>query len=61
MVSVSQPYRHNESYPVSVDAVTYHNVQVRYQMDDSIALTGGVDNLFDKDAPYHQSYTDGKT
>lgn len=45
----------------SVDAVAYHNLQVRYQLNDAIALTGGVDNLFDKAAPYHQSYTDGNT
>jgi outer membrane receptor for ferrienterochelin and colicin len=45
----------------AVDAVTYHNAQVHYQMDSNIALTAGIDNLFDKQAPYHQSYTDGNT
>lgn len=45
----------------SVDALTYHNAQVHYQMDSNIAFTAGIDNLFDKQAPYHQSYTDGNT
>lgn len=45
----------------AVDAVTYHNMQLYYQLNSSVGLTGGVDNLFDKSAPYHQSYTDANT
>ncbi|WP_241906485.1 TonB-dependent receptor [Shewanella sp. 10N.286.51.B7] len=45
----------------SVDAVTYHNTQLYYQLTRSLGFTAGIDNLFDKQAPYHQSYTDGNT
>lgn len=45
----------------AVGAVTYHNMQLYYQLSSRVGLTGGVDNLFDKPAPYHQSYTDGNT
>lgn len=45
----------------AVEAVTYHNMQLYYGLAGGVGLTGGIDNLFDKQAPYHQSYTDGNT
>ncbi|QIZ77278.1 TonB-dependent receptor [Ferrimonas lipolytica] len=45
----------------SVGSVFYHNVQLSYDINPQINLMAGIDNLFDRDAPYHQSYTDGNT
>lgn len=45
----------------AVGTVIYHNMQYRYGLTTDISLFAGVDNLFDKPAPYHQSYTDGNT
>lgn len=44
-----------------VKDVMYHNVQFGYDVTDSIRLALGVDNLFDKKAPYVASWTDGNT
>lgn len=45
----------------TVGSVVYHNAQIQYQMDNNLAFTVGIDNIFDKQAPYHQSYTDANT
>ena len=45
----------------AVGSVTYHNVHVNFDLNKDVAIAGGIDNLFDKQAPYHQSYTDGNT
>jgi len=42
-------------------SVAYHNVQVKYEMNDALAVSFGIDNLFDKDAPFIQSWTDANT
>jgi iron complex outermembrane recepter protein len=44
-----------------VSGVFYHNAQLGYRVTDSIEVAAGVDNLFDKDAPYVASWTDGNT
>lgn len=36
---------------VSVDAVTYHDLQIRYTPGDTVELFVGVNNLFDESAP----------
>ncbi len=41
--------------------VTYHNLQLAYDVNDRARLSFGVDNLFDKKAPFIQSYTDANT
>src|SRR3546814_4210825 len=41
--------------------VFYHNAQVAFQFLDNSRFYVGVDNLFDKDAPYIQSFTDANT
>ncbi|WP_240454430.1 TonB-dependent receptor [Caulobacter sp. 17J65-9] len=41
--------------------VFYHNAQVAYNINDKARLSVGVDNLFDKKAPFIQSWTDGNT
>ncbi|WP_394130155.1 TonB-dependent receptor plug domain-containing protein [Shewanella maritima] len=45
----------------SVDAVTYHNVQMQYRFNQQLSVNGGIDNIFNQQAPYHQSYTDANT
>lgn len=44
-----------------IDDVIYHNVQISRRIGDGIDLRLGVDNLFDKDAPFVRSWTDGNT
>ncbi|MGL4612836.1 MAG: TonB-dependent receptor [Shewanella sp.] len=45
----------------SVGSVVYHNAQIQYYMNNNLAFTVGIDNILDKQAPYHQSYTDANT
>jgi outer membrane receptor protein involved in Fe transport len=45
----------------SISGVFYHNVQFNYRVTDAIQVALGVDNLFDKDAPYVASWTDANT
>lgn len=42
-------------------AVMYHNAQVKYAVSKSWDVSFGVDNLFDKKAPFIKSYTDANT
>jgi len=42
-------------------SVTYHSAQVKYAFNDAFDVSFGVDNLFDKQAPFIQSYTDANT
>ncbi|EMD83368.1 TonB-dependent receptor domain-containing protein [Pacificimonas flava] len=41
--------------------VFYHNIQLAYRVDDRFRVNFGVDNLFDRKAPYIPSFTDGNT
>lgn len=42
-------------------SVSYHNAQVKYAFSESLDLSVGVDNLFDKSPPFIQSWTDANT
>lgn len=42
-------------------AVLYHSVQAKYALNKSLDLSLGIDNLFDKQAPFIKSYTDANT
>ncbi|HEX7802835.1 MAG TPA: TonB-dependent receptor [Pseudoxanthomonas sp.] len=42
-------------------SVTYHNVQLKYSPTKSFDVALGIDNLYDKKAPFIQSYTDANT
>lgn len=44
-----------------VSGVFYHNAQFEYRVTDAVEVAVGIDNLFDKDAPYVASWTDGNT
>jgi iron complex outermembrane recepter protein len=44
-----------------MDAVMYHNLQFGYDVTDSIRVALGVDNVFDKEAPFVASWIDGNT
>ena len=41
--------------------VFYHFVQASYLFNDHLSVAVGVDNVFDKDAPFIQSWTDANT
>ena len=41
--------------------VFYHNAQFAYRLGESADIAFGVDNLFDKKAPFIKSWTDGNT
>ncbi|KAK0360540.1 hypothetical protein LTR94_026911, partial [Friedmanniomyces endolithicus] len=43
------------------DAGFYHNAQFSYRVNDNVDVAFGIDNLFDKKAPFIQSWTDGNT
>lgn len=45
----------------SVSDVFYHDVQGTYYLDDNWTVQAGVNNLFDKSAPYVRSWTDANT
>lgn len=42
-------------------AVAYHNAQVKYAVSDAFDVAFGIDNLFDKEPPFIQSWTDANT
>jgi iron complex outermembrane receptor protein len=42
-------------------SLTYHNVQARYAFGEQAELAVGIDNLWDKQAPFIQSWTDANT
>ncbi|KRD39833.1 TonB-dependent receptor [Lysobacter sp. Root916] len=42
-------------------SLSYHNAQVKYAFSESLDLSVGVDNLFDKSPPFIQSWTDANT
>ncbi|HKS56548.1 MAG TPA: TonB-dependent receptor [Steroidobacteraceae bacterium] len=44
-----------------VSAVLYHNAQFSYRVTDAVNVALGVDNVFDKDAPFVSSWTDANT
>ena len=42
-------------------SIVYHNASVKYAFNKAVAISFGIDNLFDKKPPYIQSWTDGNT
>lgn len=42
-------------------SIQYHNLQAKYAFSKSFDISAGVNNLYDKKAPFVQSYTDGNT
>jgi outer membrane receptor protein involved in Fe transport len=45
----------------SVPSITYHDVQASYQVSNNFSLSAGIDNLFDKSAPFLTSWNDANT
>jgi outer membrane receptor protein involved in Fe transport len=44
-----------------MDTVVYHYAQASYDISESARIAVGIDNIFDEDAPYVASWTDGNT
>ncbi|NRB22695.1 TonB-dependent receptor [Shewanella sp.] len=51
----------NDPLGKSVDAVTYSDVSASYYYSEALRFTLGVDNIFDKKAPYLTSWNDANT
>ncbi|TMM46810.1 TonB-dependent receptor domain-containing protein [Colwellia ponticola] len=45
----------------SVPSVTYSDISGSYYVTDNVTLSGGINNLFDKQAPYYSNYNDSNT
>jgi len=45
----------------SVPSITYHDIQASYKVSYNVSLSAGVDNLFDKSAPFLTSWNDANT
>ncbi|MBE0362417.1 hypothetical protein PULV_a3049 [Pseudoalteromonas ulvae UL12] len=45
----------------TVESVMYHDTQVQYFWSDSLTLALGIDNIFDKKAPFLTSWNDANT
>ncbi|WP_105189575.1 TonB-dependent receptor plug domain-containing protein [Pseudoalteromonas sp. T1lg48] len=45
----------------SVGTVVYHDISGSYIINDTVSLSGGVNNLFDKQAPYYSGNNDSNT
>ncbi|WP_105259252.1 TonB-dependent receptor [Pseudoalteromonas sp. T1lg88] len=45
----------------SVGTVVYHDISGSYIFNDTLSLSGGVNNLFDKQAPYYTGNNDSNT
>ena len=45
----------------STPDVFYHNAQMAFAVNDATSFRLGVDNVFDRSAPYIQSFTDANT
>ena len=44
-----------------VSALTYHNAQLKYDFSKAFDIAFGIDNIWDKKAPFVSSYTDANT
>lgn len=44
-----------------VSALTYHNAQLKYSFSKALNVAFGIDNIWDKKAPFVSSYTDANT
>jgi len=45
----------------SVPSITYSDIQGSYHFSDELTISAGIDNLFDKEAPYLTSWNDANT
>ena len=50
-----------ECFTPSVESITYHDILGTYYLNETVTLSGGVNNLFDKEAPYYTNYNDSNT
>lgn len=44
-----------------VPSVVYHNIQTQYRLNESLAIALGVDNLWDRQAPFVRNWIDANT
>lgn len=51
----------SKCYAPSVDSIIYHDLSATYDLTSNISLSGGVNNLFDEEAPYFSKNNDSNT
>lgn len=51
----------DDCYAPTTPSVTYHDLSGSYIVNDAVTLTGGVNNLFDKQPPYYSGNNDSNT
>ncbi|MCG7564749.1 TonB-dependent receptor [Pseudoalteromonas sp. CnMc7-15] len=51
----------DDCYAPTTPSVTYHDLSGSYIVNDAVTLTGGVNNLFDKQPPYYTGNNDSNT
>jgi outer membrane receptor protein involved in Fe transport len=61
MIGSGDDFNATDGIGSHMEAVFYHNVQFSYSINDAMKFSLGIDNLFQKDAPYVASWTDGNT
>jgi iron complex outermembrane receptor protein len=61
MIGAGDDFNATEGPGSHMSAVFYHNIQFAYNVNDALKVSVGIDNLFQKDAPYVASWTDGNT
>lgn len=61
MDSLSCDEDRSSCYAPSVGSVVYHDLSGSYFVSDSITISGGVNNLFDKQPPYYSGNNDSNT
>ncbi|AUD59967.1 TonB-dependent receptor [Shewanella sp. Pdp11] len=53
--------KESKCYAPSVDSVVYHDLSGSYDLTNNIRLSGGINNLFDKEPPYYTGNNDSNT
>ncbi|WP_350433050.1 TonB-dependent receptor [Shewanella sp. H8] len=48
-------------YAPSVDSIVYHDLSGSYDLTETVRLSGGVNNIFDKEPPYYTGNLDSNT
>ncbi|MDO6611753.1 TonB-dependent receptor [Shewanella sp. 1_MG-2023] len=51
----------SECYAPSVDSIVYHDISASYDINETVRLSGGVNNVLDEEPPYYTGNNDSNT